>query len=263
MADQLNLFRPETEKEIAEKQMIKVAKQPDSRGMFQKAVKAEEAAYKKRQTASKQPTAAVTAKKEKPYYMQNLGTGKLEDVNNPGSSLYPTKTRLETMPERMQRMMFLYEDGDKPAHFDDPNIIDYENNKKIPKPFKSDDKSTYPSTRDQRQKLNNWELIVATANSPAQKKEVREILREDFKKTKGKYMSPKELRMIGRHPDQLKPIVIPTPAPVAVAPRPIQPQIPIEDIIRQRADENLYQQQQQHDMQFGKGGLAALSRPKK
>ena len=214
----------------------------------------------------KETKAAVTAtaKKEKPYYMQNLGNGKLEDVNNPGSSLYPTKTRLETMPERIQRIEYQFGSGEKkPAHLDDPNIIDYENNKKIPKPFKSDDKSTYPSNRDQRQKLNNWELIVATANSPAEKKEVREILRKDYKNTRGKYMSSKELRMIGKHPDQLKPIPISTPAPVAVAPRPVQPQIPIEEIIRQRADENLHRQQQQHDMQYGRGGLAALTRPKK
>ena len=44
MTKQLSLF-PETEKEVAEKQIVKVARQPDSRGMFQKAVKEDEKKY--------------------------------------------------------------------------------------------------------------------------------------------------------------------------------------------------------------------------
>jgi hypothetical protein len=76
-------------------------------------------------------------------------------------------------------------------------------------------------------------------------------------------MSDKELRMIGKHPDQLKkfitPVAVPAPAPYVA---PVQPQIPIEELIRQKADANLRQQQMDHDYEFGVGGLASLSRPK-
>ena len=279
MAEQLKLFediinnlgkpKQPTQRQDADAQYAKDDR-GNSKGAFKNFVKEDEVvnaeSKKMMQYAIERSTEKVKGypKKEKKFYMNNLATGELEDVNNPGSSLYPPKTRLETMPERIDRIQYQFGESDKkPAHLDNPNIIDYENHKKIPKPFKSDDKSTYPSDRDQKQKLNDWDLVVSTATSPAEKNEVRSILREDYKKTKGKYMSQKELRMIGKHPEQLKPIPISTPAPVVSVPMPVQQQIPVAEIIRRKADENLYRQQQQHDMQYGRGGLAALTRPKK
>ena len=215
-----------TETEIAEKQIVKVARQPDSRGVFKAAVKADEKKYQ--------------------------------------DSLKP-KPRVETMPERIERLHHIYDDGPKPKHFDDPNIIDYENYKQPPREFSNSDPLSFPSDRDQKQRLDTWELMVATAKTPAEKKEIRDVLRRDYKNTKGKNMSSKELRMIGKHPDQIKAltpqVVTPTPTPYVAAP--ITPQIPIEEVIKQRADLKLQLQQQDHDMQYGRGGLAHLLRPKK
>ena len=179
-----NAFKPKqpTETEIAEKQIVKVARQPDSRGVFKAAVKA-----------------------------------------------------------------------------------DYENYKQPPREFSNSDPLSFPSDRDQKQRLDTWQLMVATAKTPAEKKEIRDVLRRDYKNTKGKNMSSKELRMIGKHPDQIKAltpqVVTPTPTPYVAAP--ITPQIPIEEVIKQRADLKLQLQQQDHDMQYGRGGLAHLLRPKK
>ena len=56
------------------------------------------------------------------------------------------------MDERLQRMIYTYDSPPamkKPAHMDNPNIIDYENLGKKPKPFNNNDPSTYPSDRDQ------------------------------------------------------------------------------------------------------------------
>ena len=67
----------------------------------------------------------------------------------------PKKTfRPENMSERIERLTYIY-DGNvpKPKHFDNPNIIDTENYKKMPKKFDNNDPSTYPSDRDQRQRL--------------------------------------------------------------------------------------------------------------
>ena len=224
-----NAFKPKqpTETEIAEKQIVKVARQPDSRGVFKAAVKADEKKYQ--------------------------------------DSLKP-KPRVETGPERIERLLYIYDDiGPKPKHYDDPNIIDYENYKQPPREFSNSDPSSFPSDRDQKQRLNAWDLMVADAKTPAEKKEIRDVLRRDYKNTKGKNMSSKELRMINKHPDQLKqiiaPVVTPTPTPYVAAP--VAPQIPIEEVIKQRADLKLQLQQQDHDLQYGKGGLAHLMRPKK
>ena len=154
--------------------------------------------------------------------------------------------RVENITERIERQLYLYEDAPKPKHYDNPMIVDSENFKKPPKEFKSDDKSTYPKT-------------------PLEKREIRDVLHRDYKNSKGANMSDKELRMINKHPDQIKkfiaPVVSPTPVPYVAAP--VIPQIPIEELIKQRADYKLKLQQQDHDMQFGRGGLAHLLRPKK
>ena len=154
--------------------------------------------------------------------------------------------RVENITERIERQLYLYEDAPKPKHYDNPMIVDSENFKKPPREFKSDDKSTYPKT-------------------PLEKREIRDVLHRDYKNSKGANMSDKELRMINKHPDQIKkfiaPVVSLTPVPYVAAP--VIPQIPIEELIKQRADYKLKLQQQDHDMQFGRGGLAHLLRPKK
>ena len=44
-------------------------------------------------------------------------------------------------------------------------IVDSENFKKPPKKYRADDPSTYPSNRDQKQKLSTWDLIVDNAKT--------------------------------------------------------------------------------------------------
>ena len=263
MAEQLKLFPddwaeekkdptvPTKAEELAGmKQLEKYATQPDSRGAWKKFVKANE-----------------KAEAEEKALMQFA----IERSNDKVKGFPKTvnaktiKPRIETMSERIERQLYMYGDADavKPKHYDDPMIVDEENFKQPPKEYKSDDKSTYPSDRDQMQKLSTWDLMVQTAKTPLEKKEIREVLHRDYKSSKGKNMSDKELRMIGKHPDQLKkyitPVAVPAPAPYVP---PAQPQIPIEEIIRRKADATLRQQQMDHDFEFGVGGLASLSRPK-
>ena len=67
------------------------------------------------------------------------------------------KVRQEDMQERLERLLYEYEDGPKPKHYDDPNIIDHENFKQRPVPFNNNDSSTFPSNRNQRQRMNTWD----------------------------------------------------------------------------------------------------------
>jgi len=156
---------------------------------------------------------------EKPFtrIANNLGKNKKEvPVRKPGA--VPPKTtqiikaksggpvkpvvRKENMDERIQRMVYQY-DGNKndrpPPHYNNPNIIDEENWKKPPKKFSSSDPSSYPSDRDQRQRLSSWDLIVQSAKGkPSEMREVRDILRKHHKSNPGS-LTDSELKMIGKY----------------------------------------------------------------
>ena len=195
--------------------------------------------------------------------LQNLDILK-NNINNP--------KRNETDSERIERYMFLFENGDKPPHFDDPSInkIDsyqdygklrekaainqdnsnFKNGKPVskefirdayPKDFENMDKNTFPSTGKPQAKIQIWDLVKQTAKTPFEKKEIRDILNKEYKKDK-KRLEPDELRLINRHPDQIKaqveafsiipkniikPILRPTPTPTAT--------VDVYDVITKRA----------------------------
>ena len=64
--------------------------------------------------------------------------------------------REETMSERIERLMYQYGDSDalKPKHLYNKNIINSENWRQPPRPFfLMDDRESYPSNEDQRQRI--------------------------------------------------------------------------------------------------------------
>ena len=116
------------------------------------------------------------------------------------------KFREENLNERLERIM--YENGEsniKPKHYDNPNIIDTENYKKMPKKFDNNDPSTYPSDRDQRQRISSWDLILDTTSksgTPEEKKEMRSYLREKYNDPdQRKHLGKKELKFISAYKD--------------------------------------------------------------
>ena len=176
-------------------------------------------------------------------------TPTIQKFKNGGAPVVP---RSENLDERMQRMIYEYDGGPKPKHYDNPNIVDYENIKKRPKPFDNNDPSTYPSNRDQRQKISSWDLIVDTAKTPEEKKEVREVLQDAYK-SNPKNLTEKELKLIGKHPSQqpklveIKPVEPKVPDPIPVN---NTPQISLEQFIKEEADKKLKQEQDLWDQQF-------------
>ena len=90
-----------------------------------------------------------------------------------------------------------------PLHYNNPNIIDEENYGKRPKPFNNNDPSSYPSDRDQRQRISSWDLILDTtikSGTASQKKEMRKYLRDKYKDpNQRKYFSEKEKRFISAY----------------------------------------------------------------
>ena len=109
----------------------------------------------------------------------------------------PVKPREETFNERLERLLYEYEDGPKPKHYDNPMIVSSENFKQPPKKFSNNDPSSYPSNRNQRQRLTTWEAIKQDAKgNPKKMKEIREMIRESYKSTPD-LVTDDEKKMIG------------------------------------------------------------------
>ena len=197
---------------------------------------------------------------------------KYNNLINQGKTLDPSRN--ETDSERIERYMFLYENGDKPPHYDNPliNKIDsyqdygklrekaainqdnsnFKNGKPVSKEFIKDaytkkydhfDKSTYPSSGKPQGKLSTWDLIKQTAKTPFEQREIRDILNKEYKKDK-KRLEPDELRLINKHPEQIKAqvealsvipdeIIEPTRKPIPT------PRVDIYDMIIKRAQMKL------------------------
>ena len=156
-------------------QFVKVARQPNHNGKyFQKIVKEDEKLFENTLNKIQEPV-----------------------------------VRKETINERTQRLVYQYDRPagmKKPAHMDNPNIIDEENWAQRPKKYSNDDRSTYPSDRDQRQKLDGWDAILKTSKgSKEDMKQIRETLNRAYK-TDPSSLTKTELKIIGRgkQPEPLK-----------------------------------------------------------
>ena len=177
--------------------------------------------------------------------------------------------RKENMNERIQRVIYQYDDQPgikKPPHYNNPNIIDDENWGKRPEPFNNNDPSTYPSDRDQRQKMSSWDLIMDTAKTPEEKADVRRILNDAYK-SNPKTLTSKELKIIGKHPIQqikLPEIKIPSTSfhsPTEVQAQSNLPEKSLDQIIKERADAKLKREQEAYDKEYGVGGIPKILRP--
>ena len=102
------------------------------------------------------------------------------------------KPRLETMPERIERIMYEYGEAGakKPAHYDNKNIITYENKGVPPKKFDAMDKSTYPSDKDQYQRLIQKDPQMKNTMTS------NEIVLAEFTPKDIKAMDPKDRKLV-------------------------------------------------------------------
>ena len=285
MAEQLKLFenlpvlnqninkpKEPTEDQQSQKQLEKYATQKNYGGKLWNAFvgddKTADAQRKKliQSTIKSSPNKVESHQKQKPpFHIFNPVTQELDNVNDP-NYLKP-KPRVETMEERIDRLRYELDDNDeKPAHYNNPNIVSYENWKT--KPEKWD--GYHNLSNNQKQQSVAWNEHLNIAKKPRSPEERREAL-DTKRMLMQTYNNPKlkntladdELKLIGKHKSQqpqVTPIV--TAAPVPYVPAPVQQQLPLEEIIRIKADAKLRQQQMDHDYTYGRGGLASLSRPK-
>jgi flagellar biosynthesis GTPase FlhF len=106
-------------------------------------------------------------------------------------------------------------------------------------------------------KTNTWDLMLDVRKSPEETKEMKRILNREFYKRGPKYMSEKELKLIGQHPSQKKPIVVEE----IKKPKVEVPQEPVEVTIKKRADARYQKELEEYEKRYGRGGLAVFFRP--
>ena len=222
-----------------------------------------------------------TSKVQKMYVEQDPETQKLMKTAIQHSSIKHPPLRKETDSERTERYLWLYDEGEKPAHYDDPLIekvdtfqgfakampLKKENNiikKKMPTPprqFNSMDKRTYPSNPKAKANLSTWDLMIATAKTPKEKGEIRRVLYDEYKRNGVSNLSDSEQKMIGKGKYQTYPkISVPTVEPY-VAPVIQKPQISVDEIVRRKAQQRLEQEQDAYDRENGTAGIVNLMRP--
>ena len=203
-------------------------------------------------------------KKEVPTRKPNALPPKTKTIQKFKDGSKP-KYREENFNERLERMHYEYDNGPKPKHYDNPYIVDSENFKKPPKKFDSQDSSTFPSDRSQKQKISTWDLIVEDAkNNPGAMKEIRQILKDNYK-SNPKSLTEKELAMIGRSKKQLKETIkglTPvTPTPVVEIPKATTPAFDLNKYIKEQSDLRLKQEQEAYEKEYGKGGIPEILKP--
>lgn len=187
-------------------QLKKYATQPNSKGVWKQFVKDNEARVK--QGVSYNPTTKLFTNPDRTIAFQNKYDAEAHN-NRLGIETPKVKPRRETESERIERTIWETSDTKmpKPYHMKDHNIIKEENWKK--KPEKWD--SYHNISDDQKQQMSAWEDHLEIAKKPKTPEQRRDALdtkrmlnKTYYNLNQRKSMAPDELRIIGKHPDQLK-----------------------------------------------------------
>ena len=165
-----------------------------------------------------------------------------------GISKVKPKVRQETSLERIERINYEFGDATlkKPAHMNNNNIVTFENWGQRPKPFNHQERDTYPSDKDQQQKMNTWDMLVESAKMDPKdenSKDTKRMLMKQYYNKKGlgrEYMNDSELKLIGKHKSQLekpKPIIdVSSFGPLIKPHRPSpEPEVNIYEVIEENS----------------------------
>ena len=165
-----------------------------------------------------------------------------------GISKVKPKVRQETSLERIERINYEFGDATlkKPAHMNNNNIVTFENWGQRPKPFNHQERDTYPSDKDQQQKMNTWDMLVESAKMDPKdenSKDTKRMLMKQYYNKKGlgrEYMNDSELKLIGKHKSQLekpKPIIdVSSFGPLIKPHRPSpEPEVNINEVIEENS----------------------------
>ena len=117
----------------------------------------------------------------------------------------------------------------------------------------------------EKQEISTWDLLKKGADTPETKKEIRDIIRADYKKNGPKDMDQDDLKWIGKAKSQTEmlypKIEVPSVNLNLFKREPPEPEIPIDQRIKEMADQRLKNEQRAWDYKNGRGGIAERFRP--
>ena len=140
--------------------------------------------------------------------------GKWREFVEKNKAAEKAKPRQENVIERIDRINYEFGNSkERPKHLDNKSIYSFEDQKIFKNNINK--KPTYPTRADPvtfgkaaerieraRQQsgseMNTWEMMKAVANTPAEKKEIRETILRDYKKNGAKNMAEADLKWIGK-----------------------------------------------------------------
>ena len=187
-------------------QLKKYAIQPDSRGVFKQLVKDNEASLK--QGVTYNPTTKLFTNPDRTIAFQNKYDAEAHNTRL-GIETPKVKPRKETYNEQLERTIWETSDSKmpKPTHMNDHNVVKEENWKKKPEPWNGYNNIS----SDQKQQMASWEDhldIARKPKTPEQRKEAldtkRMLNKTYYNPRQRKYMADDELKLIGKHPSQIK-----------------------------------------------------------
>ena len=112
-------------------------------------------------------------------------------------------------------------------------------------------------------RMSDWEAIKEVSKKDhSEMKEIKKILFKEYNKSGTKNLSDSDLRIIkrGKYSELLKPTIKPVAPITTIVPK--EPEIPLEEKIKQLADARLKREQDKFDQENGRFGLPNLMRPK-
>ena len=124
-------------------------------------------------------------------------------------------------------------------------------------PYQNDTRSPAQKKRD---KFNLWSEIKKD-KSYGNLKDVRKIVNDEYKKHGTKNLTPDEHKYLDKKSKTVYPEVVLQPEPEFSSPTFKRDERPVEQIVRELADQRLVREQRDWDKRYGKFGITQLKRP--
>ena len=110
---------------------------------------------------------------------------------------------------------------------------------------------------------DTWELLKKAADTPEERNEIKKILNKEYYRNGTKYLDKSDLKFIGKYKEpeypKFKVPVIDTSLLTTKEPK--EPEIPLDEKIKDLADRRLLREQNDWDRKWGRGGISDLKRP--
>ena len=182
--------------------------------------------------------------------------GGLKKYDNLDRTSYPSD------PEQRRRLKNI-DKLEKSLGYTSPEVnVPYKKDTRTPNEKKRQDYNIAQRLKNARGP-STWDLITKTATSWQDKQDIREIVNKNYKRDPSS-ISPEDRKWLDK--DLIEPVKIEYPEVILGSEPTTKPTIdidprPIDQIVRDLADQRLVREQKDWDQRWGRDGIASLKRP--